>query len=119
MPFRGKHTPVMRTMVCSISTSPWAGSTSSQLTKVESVLGWSGRSLEQLDQVAGGVGEQDLSPSRAADRVRAEGESGSAKSVDLSVEIIDDEVDAVAAGDGRVVGRDAGTGARRAGQQQA
>ena len=53
--------------------------------------------FEQFDEVAGGVGEQDLASAGAGDDVAAEGQSGAAEPVDLGVEVVDDEVDAVAA----------------------
>src|SRR6266540_2639587 len=50
--------------------------------------------LEQLDQVAGGVGEQDLAPAGSGDRLAAEGQARATESVDLGVEVVDDEVEA-------------------------
>ena len=72
---------------------------------------------EQLDQVARRVGEQDLTTARAGDDIAAERESGVAQPGDLGVQVIDHEVDPVAAGD--VVGGGAGAGAGQAGQQEA
>jgi hypothetical protein len=74
--------------------------------------------LEQLDEVAGGVGEQDLSSAGAGDRVAAEGQPGVAEPLDLGVQAVDDEVDAVASGCGRVGRGRAGAGAGGSGQQQ-
>src|SRR3954469_10172781 len=74
--------------------------------------------LEQLDQIAVRVGEQDLPPTRAGDQVAAEGQVCIAEPGDLGVEVVDDEVDAVTAGDGGIVGGGAGTGTGGAGQQQ-
>ena len=54
--------------------------------------------LEQLDQIAVGVGEQNLPPTRAGDQVAAEGQVCIAEPGDLGVEVVDDEVDAVTAG---------------------
>jgi hypothetical protein len=51
--------------------------------------------LEQFDEVAGRVGEQDLAPAGAGDHIVAEGQSGGAQPADLGVEVVDDEVDAV------------------------
>src|SRR6266542_6894433 len=73
--------------------------------------------LEQFDQVAGRVGEQDLAPAGAGDCVAAERHPGAAKPVDLGVQTIDDEVDAVATGGGRVGRGRAGAGAGGSGQQ--
>ena len=54
--------------------------------------------LEQLDQVPGGVGEKDLAPSGSCDHLAAETTAGVAEPVDFGVEVVDDEVDTVAAG---------------------
>src|SRR3954464_5104924 len=72
--------------------------------------------LEQLDQVAGGVGDKYLASAGAGDRVAAERHPGSAEPIDLDVQILDDEVDAVATGCGRIGGGRAGTGAGGSGQ---
>ena len=45
-----------------------------------------------------GVGEQDLASAGAGDDVAAEGQSGAAQALDLGIEIVNGEVDAVAAG---------------------
>ena len=74
--------------------------------------------LEQFDEVAGGVGEQDLAPARAGDEVAAEGQAGGAQPGDLGVEVVDHEMDAVAAGGGGRVGGGAGAGAGGAGEQE-
>src|SRR4051812_22713975 len=74
--------------------------------------------LEQFDQIAVGVGEQDLAPTRAGDQVAAERQARVAEPGDLGVEVVDDEVDAVVAGGGGIVGGGAGTGTGGAGQQQ-
>jgi hypothetical protein len=60
--------------------------------------------LEQFDQVAGGVGDQDLATAGAGDQVAAERQPGRTQSVDLGVQIVDDQVDTVAAGRGGIVG---------------
>ncbi len=55
--------------------------------------------LEQFDgEVARGVGEQDLTPTRTRDHVAAKRQSGGAQPVDLGVQVTDDQMDAVAAG---------------------
>jgi hypothetical protein len=74
--------------------------------------------LEQLRQVAGGVGEQDLAPAGTGDYVASEGQTGLAEPRDLGVQVVDDEVDAVAAGGGGVVGGGAGAGAGGSGKQE-
>ena len=56
--------------------------------------------FEEFDQVARGVGEQDLMPAGAGDHVAVEGQSGAAQPVDLGVQVVHDQVDAVAAGAG-------------------
>src|SRR5688572_13259000 len=68
-----------------------------------------GGGLEQLDQVAVGVGEQRLAPAGAGDQVAAEGEARAAKPGEFGVEVVDDELDAVAARGGGIVR--GGTGA--------
>jgi hypothetical protein len=60
--------------------------------------------LEQFDQVAGRVDEQDLAPAGAGDHGAAEGEAGVAEPGDLGIQVVDDEVDTVAASGGGVVG---------------
>lgn len=76
-----------------------------------------GGGLEQFDQIAGGVGEQDLATTRPADHITTEGDTGSAQSGDLGVEVADDEVDTVAARPGHVGGGGARTRTGWAGQQ--
>lgn len=66
-----------------------------------------GGGFEEFYEVAGGVGEQDLPAAGAGDHVALEGEAGGAQPVDLGVEVVDDEVDAVASG-GDGVGGGAG-----------
>src|SRR5215218_9366943 len=56
--------------------------------------------LEQFDQVASEVGEQDLAPAGAGDHVTAEGQAGAAEPGDLGVKVVEDDLDAVAASDG-------------------
>jgi hypothetical protein len=73
---------------------------------------------EQFDEVAGRVGEQDLASAGASDDVAAEGQSGAAQALDLGIEIVNDEVDAVTAGCCGVRRCGAGAGAGRPGQQQ-
>jgi hypothetical protein len=51
--------------------------------------------VEELDDVARGVQQQDLRPARAGDHVVAEVESRLAKPGDLGVEVVHDEMDAV------------------------
>jgi hypothetical protein len=53
--------------------------------------------LEQLDQVPGRVGEQDLSSSGAGDHVAAEGQACVTEPVDFGIEVLENEVDPVAA----------------------
>jgi hypothetical protein len=74
--------------------------------------------LEQFDQIAVGVGEQDLAPTRASDQVTAEGQARVAEPGDLGVQVVDDELDAVTARSGGIVGGGAGAGAGGSGQQQ-
>jgi hypothetical protein len=45
--------------------------------------------LEQFDEVAGGVGEQDLASAGAGYYVAAERQAGGAQSVDFGVEVVD------------------------------
>jgi hypothetical protein len=73
---------------------------------------------EQFDEVAGGVGEQNLASAGAGDDVAAEGQSGAAQALDLGIEIVNGEMDAVAAGSCGVRRCGAGAGAGRSGQQQ-
>src|ERR687898_2665405 len=73
---------------------------------------------EQFDEVAGRVGEQDLASARAGYDVAAEGQSGAAQALDLGIEIVNGEVDAVAASSCGVRRCGAGAGAGRSGQQQ-
>src|SRR5215831_6624256 len=57
--------------------------------------------LEQLDEVAGRVLDQDLLAARAGHDVVAERHAGGLQAVDLGRDVVDDEVDAVpAAGTG-------------------
>src|SRR4051794_41699391 len=77
-----------------------------------------GGRLEQLDQVAVRVGEQDLAPAGAGDHVAAKGQARAAEPLDLCVEVVDDEVDAVAACGGGLVGGGASAGAGGSGEQQ-
>jgi hypothetical protein len=51
--------------------------------------------LKQFDQIARGVRNQDLLAARTAHNVAAEGNLGGAKPVDLSCEVIHDEVDPI------------------------
>ena len=46
--------------------------------------------LEQFDQVAVGVGEQDLAPAGAGDQVAAYGQAGAAEPGDLGIQVVDD-----------------------------
>src|SRR5262245_39423197 len=75
--------------------------------------------MEQFDEVAGWVGEQDLAAARAGDRVTAERYVGAAQPCDLRVEVVDDEVDAIAARARGVGGCGAGAGACGSGKQEA
>jgi 3-carboxy-cis,cis-muconate cycloisomerase len=81
--------------------------------------GPSGGRLEELDEVAGRVGEQDLPAAGPGDELAAERQPGGPQPVDLGRQVADDQVDAVAAGAGDL--RRGGPGARadRPGQQQA
>jgi hypothetical protein len=72
--------------------------------------------LEQFDQVASGVGEQDLTPSGPGNRLAEKRQTGATESVDLGVKVLDDEMDAVAARAGGVCGRSAGAGTGGSGQ---
>src|SRR3954452_11812447 len=54
-------------------------------------------SLEELDQVVVGVGQQDLASARSAHHLAAEGKARATEPVDLCIEVVDDEVDAIAA----------------------
>jgi hypothetical protein len=56
-------------------------------------VGTAVRRLEDLDRVAGGVVDEDLSTARAADDIVAEAEAGGAEALDLGVDVVDDEVD--------------------------
>ncbi len=51
--------------------------------------------LEEFDEIAGGVGEQDLASARAGDHLALAGHSGGAEPTDLVVEVVDDEMNAV------------------------
>src|ERR687892_1382768 len=53
--------------------------------------------LEELDHIAGGVLQQDLTAAGTADDVVAEAQAGLAESGDLGGDVADDEVDAVPA----------------------
>jgi len=53
--------------------------------------------LEQLDQVAVGIGDQDLPPAGAGDHTAAHRQVRDPDSGDIGVQVVDDEVDAVAA----------------------
>ncbi len=57
----------------------------------------SGGRLEDLDRVAGGVVDEYLSTSGSADYVVAEIGAGDAEALDLGVDVVDDEMDAVPA----------------------
>jgi hypothetical protein len=46
--------------------------------------------LEQFDEVARGVLQQNLSPTGAADDLTAEGQSSCAQSLDLLGDVVDD-----------------------------
>ncbi len=53
--------------------------------------------LEEFDQVAGRVGEQDLASAGAGDDVAKEGQTRVAEPSDLGIDVVEDEVDAIAA----------------------
>ena len=76
------------------------------------------RGLKQVGQVAVGTGEQYLTSTRASDQVTAEGQARVAEPGDLDVQVVHDEVDAVTACRGGIVGGGAGAGAGGSGQQQ-
>jgi hypothetical protein len=78
------------------------------------------RRLEQLDGVAGGILEQDLLAARPANDVVAEGEARGPQPLDISRDVVNDEVDAVpAAGTGCApVGHRPPGRARRTAEQQ-
>jgi len=75
--------------------------------------------LEQLDQVPGRVSNQDLAPSGACDHLAAKRLAGVAEPLDFGIEVLQDEMDTVAARFGAVARRGAGAGAGGAGEQQA
>src|SRR5215831_16431078 len=56
-----------------------------------------GRGLEEFDDVAGGVLEQDLFAAWSFEDVVAEQSPGVAETGDLGIDVVDDEVDAVPA----------------------
>src|SRR5258706_15261903 len=76
--------------------------------------------LEQLDDVAGGVFEQDLGTAWAGENLVAEGQPGLAEVADFGSDVVDEEVDAVpAAGAWLVaVGHGPSGGAGRSAEQQ-
>ena len=76
------------------------------------------RGLEQFDQVAGGVGEKDLASAGTGDHVAAKRHIAVAEPGDVGIQVVDDQVDTVAASGGVVVGGGAGTGACGSGQQE-
>jgi hypothetical protein len=53
--------------------------------------------LEELDRVPGRVVDEDLLPAGPGDDVVAEPEACGAEALDLGVDVVDDEVDAVPA----------------------
>src|SRR5690242_10763039 len=65
---------------------------------VRSLRSACGGGLEQFDEIAGRVGQQDLLPARTGDRVAAEHEPRLAEPVDFGVQVVDDQVDAVTSG---------------------
>src|SRR5689334_21728885 len=75
--------------------------------------------LEQFDEVAGRVGDEELAPARSGDQVAAEGQAGFPEAGGLGLQVVDDEVDAVAARGLVLGGGGAGAGAGGAGEQQA
>jgi 3-carboxy-cis,cis-muconate cycloisomerase len=79
----------------------------------------SGSGLEQLDQVAGRVGEQDLPAAGARDELAAERQPGGTQPVDLGLQVVHDQVDPVAAGTGGLRRRGPGARAGGPGQQEA
>src|SRR3954454_17575095 len=76
------------------------------------------RRPEQLDQVSGRVRKEDLPSAGARDHLAAEGKACGAKSGDLGIEILNDELNPVTAGLGRVVGGGARAGAGSPGEQE-
>src|SRR5262245_3134029 len=61
-----------------------------------------GGELEELDEVAGGVQEQDLLAAGSLDDVVAEPCTGVAEAGDFGIDVVDDEVDAVPAAGARL-----------------
>src|SRR5690242_5763066 len=76
--------------------------------------------LEELDGVAGGIVEQDLSAAGAGHDLVSEGNAFAAQAVDLCLDVVDDEVDAVPAARNRCAAvrhRPAGRAGRPAQQE--
>src|SRR5215218_5596448 len=61
------------------------------------LFGLAGRRLEELDHVAGWILEQDLLPAGPGHDVVAECGAGVAQACDLSVDVVDDEMDSIPA----------------------
>src|SRR5690349_4767481 len=92
----------------------WTGSAAiagkpPQISRATPVLVLSRGRLEELDEVSGGVGDQDLASAGAGHQVAAQRYPRGAEPLDLGVQVVDDEVDAVAAGCGGVGRRGAGS----------
>src|SRR5215472_700900 len=74
--------------------------------------------FEQLDEVTGGVSQQNLASGGADDHIAAERQPGAAQPVDHGIEVVDYQMDAVIAAAGDVVRGGAGTRAGGSGEQQ-
>jgi len=74
--------------------------------------------LEQLDQVASRIGDQDLASAGSRDDLAAKGDSSGTEPVDLAVEVVEDQVDAIPARPRVGGGCSTSTGAGRAGEQE-
>src|SRR5258708_5551091 len=80
---------------------------------------WGGE-LEELDDVAGGVLEEDLLAARSREEVVAERSTGAPKSRDLGIDVVDDQVDAIPAARSRLgaIRHGPSRRARRSAEQQ-
>src|SRR5918996_1746811 len=74
--------------------------------------------LEQFDEVAGRVGEQNLPAARPGHHVAVKVQTSRAEPVDLGIQVVDNQVDTVAAGSVRVVRCSTRPGTGRPGQQE-
>ena len=80
--------------------------------------GMPSRGFEQLDEIPGGVGHQDLASTRSRGQLTSERHASRPKPGDLGVEICNDQMDSISSGHGGDFRCRTGTGTPRSRQQQ-